>query len=100
MDAAQVDENELADDQRNLAWFNRLFGGIAVIRAHLPRRIRCSVLGVRCSVFGLRGAIPKTEHRTPNTDPAWTVLDVATGGGDIPRWLARRKELDVELLAA
>jgi SAM-dependent methyltransferase len=157
MDEAQVDESELADDLRNLAWFNRLFGGIAVIRAHLPRRIRgqghsafrhfarkrersenakgrepkrtnialpsrtlpfpsffaLSLLsrfraslcpstkrpGSRGATSGIRAA---EDSRFPSGSPEerWTVLDVATGGGDIPRWLARRKALNVELVAA
>jgi ubiquinone/menaquinone biosynthesis C-methylase UbiE len=66
MDQPEVPEAELATDLRNLAWINALLGGIAVVRAHLP----------------LRGG--KTASRSP-----LIVLDVATGGGDIPRWLFR-----------
>ena len=33
MDASEVPEAELAVDLRNLAWINRLLGGIAVVRA-------------------------------------------------------------------
>jgi 2-polyprenyl-3-methyl-5-hydroxy-6-metoxy-1,4-benzoquinol methylase len=73
MDQPQIDERELAVDLRNLAWINRLLGGIAVIRAHLPRQI---------------GPDPQQ----------WTVLDVATGGADIPRWILRRR-LPVDLVA-
>jgi ubiquinone/menaquinone biosynthesis C-methylase UbiE len=69
MDQPHVEERELATDLRNLAWINRLLGGHAVIRAHLPRKMREEV--------------------------PWTVLDVATGGGDIPRWLARRWRVDL-----
>jgi SAM-dependent methyltransferase len=72
MDQPCVKETELAADLRNLAWINRLLGGVAVIRAHLPRKL--------------------------NQGERWTVLDVATGGGDIPRWLARRRPT-VELIA-
>ena len=75
MDQPEIDERELATDLGNLAWINRLLGGIAVIRAHLPR-------------WG-GGVAPDR----------WTVLDVATGGGDIPRWMVRRG-LPVEVVAA
>jgi 2-polyprenyl-3-methyl-5-hydroxy-6-metoxy-1,4-benzoquinol methylase len=74
MDQPQIDERELATDLRNLAWINRLLGGIAVVRAHLPKR--GELVPVR-----------------------WSVLDVATGGGDIPRWIASRG-LPVDLTAA
>jgi ubiquinone/menaquinone biosynthesis C-methylase UbiE len=103
MDQAQVDEGELAADLCNLAWFNRLFGGIAVIQAHLPQAFRCSgVQAFRCSEEK-RPTLLNTrtpEHLNTGSEATWTVLDVATGGGDIPRWLARRKEPAVELLAA
>jgi len=45
MDQPQIDEQELATDLRNLAWINRLLGGIAVIRAHLPGRRLLGVEG-------------------------------------------------------
>jgi ubiquinone/menaquinone biosynthesis C-methylase UbiE len=72
MDQPCVKEAELAADLRNLEWINRLLGGVAVIRAHLPRMLK--------------------------EGEQWTVLDVATGGGDIPRWLARRRP-SAELIA-
>lgn len=78
MDQPAVPEAELAADLRNLAWINALLGGIAVVRAHLPPARK-----------GQEG-----EQRTP-----LTVLDVATGGGDIPRWLARREKGRILLLA-
>src|SRR5258707_1352379 len=91
MDQPKVDEAELAADLRNLGWINRLLGGIAVIRAHLPREVRGQGSGVRGQSLGSNS--PLTAHRSP-----LTVLDVATGGGDIPCWLARRP-LAVELIA-
>jgi SAM-dependent methyltransferase len=92
MDQPKIDERELATDLRNLAWINRLLGGIAVIRAHLPRE----ALGIRYWVFGARTQypIPDTQRRTP----PWTVLDVATGGGDIPRWIVRHGQ-PIDLVA-
>jgi ubiquinone/menaquinone biosynthesis C-methylase UbiE len=81
MDQPHVEERELAADLRNLAWINRLLGGHAVIRAHLPREVRGQGSGVR--------------GRGPGSTPPLTVLDVATGGGDIPRWLVRRRPVDV-----
>ncbi len=75
MDQFEIDAAELAVDLRNLAWFNRFLGNIAVLRAHLKGQ--------------------GTESASP-----LVVLDVATGGGDIPRWLARRRGARVELLAA
>ncbi|HLB76240.1 MAG TPA: methyltransferase domain-containing protein, partial [Candidatus Dormibacteraeota bacterium] len=89
MDQPHVEEGELATDLRNLAWINRLLGGIAVIRAHLPGEIRGQGSGVRGQGVGSKS--PLTHRPSP-----LTVLDVATGGGDIPRWLARRR---VELIA-
>jgi SAM-dependent methyltransferase len=90
MDQPEVPEGELATDLRNLAWINALLGGIAVIRAHWPKRGEWSV------VSGAAGASisPLTTHHSP-----LTVLDVATGGGDIPRWLARRERERVLLVA-
>jgi ubiquinone/menaquinone biosynthesis C-methylase UbiE len=77
MDASEVPEAELAVDLRNLAWINRLLGGIAVIRAHLPGK----------------------NSRARAAEP-WSVLDVATGGGDIPRWLVHHGGWRGPLLAA
>ena len=113
MDQPHVEEGELATDLRNLAWINRLLGGIAVIRAHLPREVRGQGSGVRgqdvLSAVGCRPAAVSrgrrvlTDSRQATADSTshlaaspLTVLDVATGGGDIPRWLARRR---VELIA-
>src|SRR5438128_600252 len=93
MDQTEIDERELATDLRNLAWINRLLGGIAVIRAHLPREMR----GVGACGLGV-GSPVQTPNPQPPT-PTWTVLDVATGGGDIPRWMLRRR-LPVDLVAA
>src|SRR5438128_1402911 len=89
MDQPHVEEGELATDLRNLAWINRLLGGIAVVRAHLPGEVRGQGSGVRGQGVGSKSPL------TPRPSPL-TVLDVATGGGDIPRWLARRR---VELIA-
>ena len=89
MDQPHVEEGELATDLRNLAWINRLLGGIAVIRAHLPGEVRGQGSGVRGQGVGSKSPL------TPRPSPL-TVLDMATGGGDIPRWLARRR---VELIA-
>lgn len=81
MDQPYVEEAELANDLRNLAWINALLGGIAVIRAHLPPRWRGE------------GRATGEAERQPSR---LTVLDVATGGGDIPRWLiGRRRPLDL-----
>jgi len=87
MDQPRVDDAELAVDLRNLAWINRLLGGVAVIRAHLPRIEN----GEWSVVSGERpqNSSPLTSDQSPRAQPL-TVLDVATGGGDIPRWLARR----------
>lgn len=84
MDQPHVEEAELANDLRNLAWINALLGGIAVIRAHLPPRGR-----------GERTAADEAERRSAPL----IVLDVATGGGDIPRWLIRHRR-PLDLLAA
>lgn len=84
MDEPWVDEAELATDLRNLAWINRLLGGIAVIRAHLPRDLGRERAGMRGPERGI--VSPLAADPSP-----LTVLDVATGGGDIPRWLARQR---------
>src|SRR4051794_37952685 len=88
MDQPRVDNTEPAADLRNLAWFNRLLGGITVIRAHLPRMES----GEWSVVSGEepRGRSPLTTDHSPRAE-RWSVLDVATGGGDIPRWLVRRR---------
>jgi SAM-dependent methyltransferase len=91
MDQPAVPEAELATDLRNLAWINRLLGGIAVIRAHWPRGGECSVVSGEQE----RPPSPLTPHHSP-----LTVLDVATGGGDMPRWLARREKTPLLLIAA
>jgi ubiquinone/menaquinone biosynthesis C-methylase UbiE len=92
MDQPEVPEAELAGDLRNLAWINRLLGGIAVIRAHL--------LG-RNEGWGMRDEenVPPLSSVIPHPSTL-TVLDVATGGGDIPRWLARRRGGPGLLIAA
>src|SRR5438105_7337817 len=99
MDEPQIDERELATDLRNLAWINRLLGGIAVIRAHLPRMEKGvgGWAGTREAGGGVRSSVPTPNPQPPT--PNWTVLDVATGGGDIPRWMVRRR-LPVDLVAA
>jgi len=90
MDQLVVEEAELAEDLRNLGWFNRFLGNIAVLRAHLPLRN-----GEWSVVSG------ESTGSQPVLAPLpWTVLDVATGGGDVPRWLVRRYEERVSLLAA
>src|SRR6266487_253588 len=110
MDQPHVEEGELATDLRNLAWINRLLGGIAVIRAHLPGRWELGVgsweLGAAKSTtrpsLTLPLPAPNSQLPTPISPSGperWTVLDVATGGGDIPRWMIRRG-LPVEVVAA
>jgi ubiquinone/menaquinone biosynthesis C-methylase UbiE len=83
MDQPEVPEGELATDLRNLAWINALLGGIAVVRAHWPKSEQWAV-----------GSGQMVAQLAP-----LTVLDVATGGGDIPRWLARRESDPVFLVA-
>ena len=70
IDAASHDLEELAANLRDIARVNRLAGGISTVLSHLP--------GLVC--------------RVPRGRPV-AILDLATGGGDIPRavaaWAAR-----------
>jgi SAM-dependent methyltransferase len=116
MDAPRVDEAELAADLRNLAWINRLLGGIGVIRAHLPTLFAAKTRRKRKREIdreGNRGrpvflsafAVSllsrfRGEKSSLSPERRWLVLDVATGGGDIPRWVFRRCGGAVDLVAA
>ncbi|MDD5198333.1 MAG: methyltransferase domain-containing protein [Terrimicrobiaceae bacterium] len=74
MDVPQPVSRELEKDLANLATLNRVFGSHALVLGHLRRRL-------------LRG-------RT------WRILDLATGGGDIPRAIASwasRRAIDVAI---
>ncbi|HLJ59584.1 MAG TPA: methyltransferase domain-containing protein [bacterium] len=84
MDDPACGEHELRQALRDLARINRSFGAHAFVRAYLDR------------------ALPVWRaHRAHATAPL-RVLDVATGGGDVPaataRWAARRG-VDVRVVA-
>jgi 2-polyprenyl-3-methyl-5-hydroxy-6-metoxy-1,4-benzoquinol methylase len=96
MDQPHVEEAELAVDLRNLGWINALLGGIAVIRAHLPREMTrgAQAVGSSPARASNRESFEQEQEQEagsggfhPATPP--TCLDVASGGGDIPRWLIR-----------
>jgi ubiquinone/menaquinone biosynthesis C-methylase UbiE len=76
MDDLTRSEGELRETLLDLGRINRYFGGHAIVRAYLDR------------------LLPVWQTRTP-VHPALTVLDVATGGADIPvivaGWAARRR---------
>jgi ubiquinone/menaquinone biosynthesis C-methylase UbiE len=71
MDLPDQDEAELAENLRDISRVNRLLGGTGIILRHLPTLI---------------ASIPPTQ--------TISVLDLATGSGDIPlaisRWAKRR----------
>jgi ubiquinone/menaquinone biosynthesis C-methylase UbiE len=85
MDLPGTDAGERTRALRDLARFNRLFGGTRVILAHLARLL----------------SPPPTAPASPAGMPI-RILDVATGYGDIPRAIAqwaRQRGLPVEIEA-
>lgn len=75
----RLDGAELREALRDLERLNRLFGGTALILSHLGRLV---------NIYRLSGTI--------------SILDVGTGGADIPRAIVRwaeRKGLEVEIVA-
>ena len=79
MDRPRLDAGELRDCLRDIGRLNRWFGGAAAVLSEVQRIVRARALNGRI-----------------------TVLDIGTGGGDIPRallgWSARRG-LAVEVVA-
>lgn len=69
--------DELRENLRDLERINRFLGGHAIVRAYLDR------------------ALPVWRSHRASADGALTVLDVATGGGDVPAavvaWGRRRR---------
>ena len=80
MDLPEQDSAELAENLRDIRRVNRLLGGTAIVLRHLPLVL---------------ATIPPTQ--------AISVLDLATGSGDIPlaisRW-AKRKGLAMTIVAS
>lgn len=80
LDQTHHDPVELAENFRDIRRVNRLLGGVSTTTRHLP---------------GLIDALP--------TDRPVTILDLATGSGDIPvavlQW-AKRHGRDVEIIAS
>lgn len=79
MDLPHLDEAELREALRDLERLNRLFGGTALILSHVSRLVKADRLS---------GTI--------------SILDVGTGGADIPRALvgwAKKRGLEVEIIA-
>jgi ubiquinone/menaquinone biosynthesis C-methylase UbiE len=78
LDSASISETEIRESLRDLERLNRRFGGARTILLNLER---------------LTGGRPETKL---------TILDIATGGGDIPRAIcrwARRRRLPVAIEA-
>ncbi|HYL79653.1 MAG TPA: methyltransferase domain-containing protein [Candidatus Acidoferrum sp.] len=85
MDLPGTDPGEQARALRDLARFNRLFGGTRVILSHLASLL----------------SPPRIAPTSPGGAPI-RILDVATGYGDIPRAIAqwaRQRGLPVEIEA-
>ena len=79
MDLPRLDGAELREALRDLERLNRLFGGTNLILSHLGRLVK---------TYRLSGTI--------------SILDVGTGGADIPRAIVRwaeKRELQVEIVA-